>query len=144
MAKDPLVTLVLDDFHLERVARTLVDELSLTAQEVAQIRMLHNSKAALLKRINVKQVFAFILAAGVLLLKSTPDSVIKWMGIERGDYEFGLFWVTFVVFLLLLLMVAVPWIYHAIQQQRHERAEELLVYCEALTEGVTPSTPTDQ
>ena len=87
----------------------------------------------MLKRINVKQLFAFILAAGVLLLKSTPDSVIKWMGIERGDYEFGLFWVTFAVFLLLLLVAAIPWIHHVIQQQRHERAEELLVYCEALT-----------
>jgi hypothetical protein len=40
MAKDPLVPLVLDDFHLERVARKLVDELPLTAQEVAQIRMI--------------------------------------------------------------------------------------------------------
>jgi hypothetical protein len=128
IAKDLLVPLVLDDFHLERVARELVDELPLSAREVAQIRMIHDSKATVLKRMNVKQVFTFILAAAVLLLKSVPDSVIKWMGIERGDYEFVLFWAASAWFLLLLLIVAIPWIYHVIQQQRHERAEELLVY----------------
>jgi len=134
--KDPLVPLVLDDFHLERVARKLVDELPLNAEEVAQVRMIHDSKATVLKRINVKQVFAFILAAAVLLLKTMPDSVIKWMDIERGDYEFVLFWATSGVFLVLLLIVAIPWIHHVIQQQRHERAEELIVYCEALTKTV--------
>jgi hypothetical protein len=115
------------------VARKLVDELPLNAQEVGQIRIIHDSKATMINRVNVKQVFAFILAAAVLLLKSVPDSVIKWMDIERSDYEFVVFWITCVIFVELLLIVALPWIQYFIHKQRHQRTEELIVYCEAIS-----------
>jgi len=135
LTNDWIFKLFVQDYYNERIAAQLVETLTLTASDMSKIRILHDGKAKILARLNIKAGLAFLVAAAGVLLKTVPDSVIKWLDIERSDFEFWVFWMMGAYLLAIILFIAVPWLHHAWQQQRHQRVEDLLVYCEAVVDS---------
>lgn len=123
------------DYFRAAVADYSIDCLSAILKETFvdvdfnKLKKIHDSRKTELQRFSVRQATGFMLAAGTLLLRSVPRSVVETtFGIPYQTFEIKVFWVTVILTGYVALIMLPAWFKYEKARSTHQQVAYILEY----------------